>query len=102
MERASEALEAFARIDRRAKEQASSGQKLLASDVIFSDGLETSGQILAALDEISAAEISAMQARQAASRKAEALYAAGAAAIALVICSCVPRRRSRKRPWRRP
>jgi hypothetical protein len=84
VERASEALEAFARIDRRAKDQASNGQKLLASDVIFSDGLETSGQIIGALDEVAAAESTAAAANQWTARKEQALYAAGAGAIALV------------------
>lgn len=85
VERAAEALEAFARIDRRARDQASNGQKLLASDVIFSDGLETTGQIIAAFDEVAAAEALAATTARASARTQQAMYAAGAAAIALVI-----------------
>ena len=85
IDRASEGVEEFLRVDRRAKEQASSGQKLLASDLIFSDGLEASGQIVAALDEMSSAETSAAaEARQAAGNQ-QAMYTAGAAGVALVV-----------------
>ena len=44
------ALDDFARMDRRARDYAVSGQRLLASDVIFADGIEMNQAIAAELD----------------------------------------------------
>jgi hypothetical protein len=80
LDEAAGALEEFEEGDRRVRNYASSGQKLLASDVIFSDGLAAAARIGSALD----------QAREAAVRADAAvteglfrdrLMAAGAAAI---------------------
>src|SRR5687767_13335682 len=46
-----QALQEFERMDRRASEYAVRGQKLLASDLIFSDGLETTEEIITALEQ---------------------------------------------------
>lgn len=55
-EAAGAALQDFERMDRRARDYATAGQKLLASDVIFSDGLDMTRSALASVDEGRAAE----------------------------------------------
>ena len=84
IEQASQALDEFTRMDRRARDQAASGQKLLASDLIFSDGFEASGQILAALDAARGAEIAAASDQRTQARNEQLMYGAGAGLIALV------------------
>ena len=49
---AGEAVDGFEQIDRRARSYATTGQKLLASDIIFSDGLEATAKILASLHDV--------------------------------------------------
>ena len=83
--KASQALTDFSRVDRRAREYASSGQKLLASDIIFGDGLERTQQILAALDEARTSEAAAANASAAAARREMAKMAGGGAAVALLV-----------------
>ncbi|MEO5897360.1 MAG: hypothetical protein ABIS06_16850 [Vicinamibacterales bacterium] len=78
-------LEQFERIDRRARDYATGGQALLASDVIFSDGLQTSSQILAALDEFRLAEWNARTAAHTVSRREQLKYAGAAVGSALLI-----------------
>ncbi len=51
------ALDDFARMDRRARDYAVSGQRLLASDVIFADGFEMSQAVVAELDAARASEL---------------------------------------------
>jgi hypothetical protein len=46
----------FERVDRRAREYARGEQRLIASDLIFSDGLELTGAIAAAVDEAHAVQ----------------------------------------------
>ncbi|MBA2305313.1 MAG: hypothetical protein H0W08_22150, partial [Acidobacteria bacterium] len=55
LEDAGRALQEFEERDRRVRGYTSSGQKLLASDIIFSDGLEAASKIIAALDQAAAA-----------------------------------------------
>ena len=85
LERAAQALTAFTRLDRRAREYASTGQKLLASDVIFSDGLNGTQQVLAALDEARASHAAAAGAAANVARKELATVVGGAAAVALLV-----------------
>ena len=49
---AGEAVDGFEQIDRRARNYATTGQKLLASDIIFSDGLEAAAKILTSLHDV--------------------------------------------------
>ena len=84
LERADQAVDAFARLDRRARSYASTEQRLLASDLIFSDGLEATQQILAALDDARAAETSATAAAIATARRELAAVAGGGAAVMLL------------------
>ncbi len=85
LDRATESLTQFSRLDRRAREYASSGQKLLASDVIFSDGLQRTQLILTSLDEARTAQNSAAGIAAAAGRRELALTAGGGAAAALFV-----------------
>lgn len=84
LERATQAVDAFARLDRRARSYASTEQRLLASDLIFSDGLESTQEILVALDEARTAEASATTAAIATSRRELAAVTGGGAAVALL------------------
>jgi hypothetical protein len=89
---ASGLLQDFAQMDSRARAYVRTGQKLLASDTIFSNGTEMTEAATAALDKASSAE---MLARAAAAetferRQSFALIAA-AAAGALVLLLLLPR-----------
>lgn len=84
LDRAAQAVEEFTRLDRRARTYASTDQRLLASDLIFSDGLEGTQQILAALDEARTAEASSAAAAIANSKRELAAVAGGGAVIALL------------------
>ena len=84
LERATQAVEAFARLDRRARSYASAEQRLLASDLIFSDGLESTQEILVALDEARTAEASATAAAIATAKRELVAVAGGGAAVALL------------------
>lgn len=77
-------LQDFEQMDRRARDYARSGQKLLASDLIFADGFETTTGAIAALDRARDAE---NQARDEAAQgiRRRQLYALGAAAAAAVL-----------------
>ena len=85
LERASQSLTAFSRLDRRAREYAATGQKLLASDVIFSDGLERTQQVITALDEARTAQAAAGTATATASRRELATVVGAAAAVTLLV-----------------
>lgn len=80
LDEAAVALQEFEERDRRVRNYASSGQKLLASDVIFSDGLAAAARIGSALDR---AVDAAIRTDAAATERVfrEQLTAAGAAAI---------------------
>ncbi|CAN5770774.1 hypothetical protein BH18ACI5_BH18ACI5_29900 [soil metagenome] len=78
-------LEQFERIDRRARDYAAGGQALLASDVIFSDGLQTTSQVLSALDDFRLAEWHARTAARIVSRREQLKLAGAAVGAALLI-----------------
>lgn len=84
LDRAAQALDEFARLDRRARDYATSEQRLLASDLIFSDGLEGTHQIVTALDEARAAENAATGTALRDARRELAMMAGGGAAAALI------------------
>ncbi len=77
-------LQKFEQMDRRAREYARSGQKLLASDLIFADGIETTGGALAGLDRARDAEIEARDEAALGIRRRQ-VYALGAAAAAALL-----------------
>jgi CHASE3 domain sensor protein len=78
-------LEDFEQMDRRAREYVRGGQRLLASDLVFSDGIEKMDGAVAAMERARLAESTATQEAVASLRREELLTAAGAAAVALLI-----------------
>jgi hypothetical protein len=91
------ALQAFERMDRQARDHARNGQRLLASDLIFSEGLERTGTALEALELAYSAESDARHSAAAGARRRQWAAAAGIAlfglftAIALVPLAPAPR-----------
>ncbi len=77
-------LQKFEQMDRRARDYARSGQKLLASDLIFADGIDTTAAAVAALDRARDAEGRARDDGAQGIRRRQ-LYALGAAAAAAVL-----------------
>jgi hypothetical protein len=80
---ASSALQDFEQIDRRVRDYMRNGQKLLASDLIFADGLEIVGAIASSIDQARIEELAARDSVVRGLRRAEGLAVAGVAGIAL-------------------
>ena len=80
---ASSALQDFEQLDRRARDYVRNGQKLLASDLIFADGLEIVGAITASIDQARTEELAARDSIVRSARRVEGVAVAGAAVIAL-------------------
>jgi hypothetical protein len=93
------ALDDFERMDARAREYTSGNQRLLASDLIFSDGLEKTAGMVTAIQAARTAEIDESRGLIRAGRQRELLVAgaAGAAALALGFLM-VPIRRAQPEP----
>ncbi len=85
IEAAAEALDDFQQMDRRARNYARNGQRLLASDLVFSDGLDKIDGALAALDRARHAERTAGESAGGRHRRAQLLALAGAAAGGLLL-----------------
>ena len=73
-------LEDFEQMDRRAREYVRGGQRLLASDLVFSDGIEKMDGAVAAIERARLAESTATQETITARRREQLLTAGGAAA----------------------
>jgi hypothetical protein len=103
LDNAASALLDFEQMDVRARDNVRTGQKLLASSIIFGDGLELTNAASASIDAARAAEVEAGDAALATIRQRQ-LFAAGAAAAAafLVILLLVPRTGSAPAPQERP
>lgn len=85
-------LQDFEQMDRRARDYARAGQKLVASDMIFADGFEMSGAIASSLDQARTAERQGHDDGARPGRRRELAAAAGTGLIAfLVIGLLVPR-----------
>lgn len=84
IESAVASLQDFEQMDRRARDYARSGQRLLASDLIFADGLETTAAAMTALDRARGLELEA-RAESAQGIRRRQLYALGAAAAAALL-----------------
>jgi len=84
LDNASSAFQDFDQIDRRARDYVRNGQTLLASDVIFADGLESTTAIAASIEEARAAETARHDAERTDIRRAEAVAIAAASVVALV------------------
>ena len=81
---AASALQDFEQIDSRAREYARTDQKLLASDLIFADGLETADAIAGSLDQARTSEAQARAASTVTMQRLEFASVGGAAAIGLI------------------
>lgn len=88
---AGSALEQFEQIDRRVRGYASSGQLLLAADIIFSDGLETAGAIVTALDRAADEHARGLaDARAATLREQVTVVASAAVGVLLAMLMLLP------------
>jgi hypothetical protein len=79
------ALEDFGQMDRRAREYVRGGQRLLASDLVFSDGIEKMDAAAAAIERAQVSETAAADLAIAALRQEQLLAVGGAAALGLLI-----------------
>ena len=79
------ALGDFSQMDRRAREYVRNGQRLLASDLIFSDGLERLDAAIAAIERAGAREIALHEGAAAQGRRLQLLTAAGAGLATLLV-----------------
>ena len=84
IESALASIQDFEQMDRRARDYARANQKLLASDLIFAAGIETTGGAIAALDRARDAELQARHDAAQGIRRRQ-LYALGAAAAAALL-----------------
>ncbi len=92
LDNASSALQDFEQMDRRAREYAHTGQKLLASDLIFSNGFELTGAAASAVEDARSAERQVREASTAALELRGLAAAGGTIAFGfLVIAVLVPR-----------
>jgi CHASE3 domain sensor protein len=82
---ASAALEDFVQVDRRARELARGAQRLLASDLIFSDGLELTRAVAGHLHQARMAEAQARQAATIAMRQRSQYVAGGALGAGVLV-----------------
>lgn len=82
---ATTSLKTFEGADRRARSYAATGQKLLASDIIFADGLAAATSLIESLDRtaVHAASAGALATRTA--RREQLTYIGGAAAAMLLV-----------------
>ena len=78
-------LQDFEQMDRRARDYARNGHKLLASDLIFSDGFEKTEAAVTALEQTRAAEVGAREAAIRQDRRRQVLAASAAAATGLTL-----------------
>ena len=85
LDSAAAALEDFEQMDRRAREYVRGGQRLLASDLVFSDGIEKMDAAVAAIERAQAAERAAGESAIKARRQEQLLAVGGAAALGVLI-----------------
>jgi hypothetical protein len=92
LDNAASALQDYEQMDRRARDYAHSGQKLLASDLIFANGFDLTGAAAAAVEGARLAERQAREASADALSRRGLAAAGGAAAVGLlVIALLIPR-----------
>jgi hypothetical protein len=94
LESATQSLQAFGQMDRRAREYARGGQKLLASDLIYADGLEVTAAAAASIEEARQAESSAGDRTIADARLQQAAAAGGVAVLGLLLTALLAPRTS--------
>jgi hypothetical protein len=92
LDNASSALQDFEQMDRRARDYAHGGQKLLASDLIFTNGFELTGAAAATVEQARLAEGQVRRSHAAALERRGLAAAGGALAAGLfIIALLVPR-----------
>lgn len=92
-------LDDFAQLDRRARGYTSSGQNLLASDLIFGDGLQMTQVIASKIDKVRDAEVAARSEASSTHRTRQAFaLAAAAAAGSLVVLLLLPQKEPERLP----
>ena len=82
---AGEALDDFEQMDRRARDYSRNGQRLLASDLVFSDGIEKMDAAVAAVERARLAETETFLAAIDRGRRDALMAGAGAAALGLLL-----------------
>ena len=92
IDNAASALADFERMDRRARDYARHGHRLLASDLIFADGLESTGAMVASLNRARTAEVQARDAAVRATRRTEAIALALAGLVSFAVVLLLVRR----------
>jgi hypothetical protein len=92
IDNAASALADFERMDRRARDYTRNGHRLLASDLIFADGLESTGAMVASLNRARTAEVQARDAAVRATRRTEAIVLALAGLVSFAIVLLLVRR----------
>ena len=85
IDNAASALDDFEKIDRRARDYTRTGQRLMASDLIFADGLESTGAMLASMNQARSAEAQARGIALTRTRRTEALALGAAAVVGLAV-----------------
>lgn len=84
LDNASSALDDFEETDRRVRDYTRNGHKLLASDLIFTDGLESTGAVIASIDRARAIELQTRDTALAISQRAELIATGAAGAVGLM------------------
>lgn len=92
IDNAASALADFERMDRRARDYTRNGHRLLASDLIFADGLESTGAMVASLNRARTAEVLARDAAVRATRRTEAMALALAGLVSFAVVLLLVRR----------
>ena len=96
---AAEMFADFEQMDRRAREYARNGQRLLASDLIFSDGIEKLDGAVASLANARSEELASSERDAQDRRRTQLMTAGGAAALSLLVAALlVPLPRSSSDP----
>ena len=85
LEVAGELLDDFEQMDRRARDYSRHGQRLLASDLVFSDGIEKMDAAVAAVERARLTETEAVLAAINQGRREALMAGAGAAALGLLL-----------------
>lgn len=95
LDSAASAIQNFAQMDARARDYAATGQRLMASDLIFTDGLELTQTAAAHVEAARSQERAAREAAARGQRLIQAYGLAGAGAIGLLLMALlVPVRRA--------
>ena len=82
---ATTSLKTFEGADRRARNYAATGQKLLASDIIFADGLTAATDLIGSLDQAAGYSAAARTVAASAAQREQLTYLGAAAGVVLLV-----------------